>query len=140
MLWVKALHVVFVVSWYAGLLYLPRLFVYHADCDDKLGAERFVVMERKLFGIMTLAAALAWLLGAWLLVAYAWMAYAGQYWLVCKLALLVALTGFHVSCYRHMLKFRHGKNTHTGRYFRWYNEMPAILLILIVILVVVKPF
>ena len=139
MLWIKAFHVVFVVSWYAGLLYLPRLFVYHAMCDDAVGRERFKVMERKLFGIMTVGALGALGLGLWLMVAY-WPAWQGGGWLYAKLVLVAVLVGFHLYCYRLMIAFRQDRNRHGHAYFRWINEIPALVLVAVVVLVVVKPF
>jgi putative membrane protein len=88
MIWIKALHIIFLVTWFAGLFYLPRLFVYHADCKDETGHQRFLVMERKLFAIMTIGAMLTAVFGTWLLIAYAWDAYAQSGWLVTKLVLV----------------------------------------------------
>ena len=139
MLWVKALHIIFVVSWFAGLLYLPRLFVYHAQCTDELGHERFIVMERKLFAIMTIAAALAWVFGLWLLFGYALTAYGSTWWLWGKLASALGLTIYHFYCKHVLITFREGRNQHSHRYFRWMNEVPAFILAVVVILVVVKP-
>ena len=139
MLWVKAFHIMFVISWYAGLLYLPRLFVYHADCEDSVGDERFQVMERKLFAIMTLGAVGALIFGVWLLYGYAWAAYQSSVWLWVKLILITALFAFHIWCWRLMQQFRQRKNQHTHRFYRMINEIPALILIAVVIAVVVKP-
>jgi putative membrane protein len=138
MLWLKAFHVVFVVTWFAGLFYLPRLFVYHATATDAPGLERFVTMERRLFGIMTLGGALAALFGISMIVAAP--AYLAFGWLHVKLALVALLIGYHFWCYRLMIGLREGKNRHSERWFRLFNEAPALLLIAIVILAVVKPF
>ena len=138
MLWLKAFHVVFVVTWFAGLFYLPRLFVYHATATDALSLERFVVMERRLFGIMTLGGALAALFGVSMIVAAP--SYLAFGWLHVKLALVALLIGYHVWCYRLMLVLRTGKNRHSERWYRLFNEVPALLLIAIVVLAVVKPF
>jgi putative membrane protein len=138
MLWLKAFHVVFVVTWFAGLFYLPRLFVYHATATDAPGLERFVTMERRLFGIMTLGGTLAAAFGVSMLVAAP--GYLAFGWLHVKLALVAVLIGYHLWCYRLMITLRDGKNRHSERWFRLFNEAPALLLIAIVILAVVKPF
>ena len=140
MLWVKALHIIFMVTWFAGLFYLPRLFVYHAMCTDREGKERFKVMERKLFfGIMTPGGALTVLFGLWLLKAYAWEAYASQWWLHAKLALVVILIAYHVYCGKLVRDFRDDHNRHSHVFYRWLNELPVLILTAIVILVVVRP-
>jgi protoporphyrinogen IX oxidase len=138
MLWLKAFHVVFVVTWFAGLFYLPRLFVYHGTATDAPGLERFVTMERRLFGIMTLGGTLAAAFGVSMLVAAP--GYLAFGWLHVKLALVAVLIGYHLWCYRLMIALRDGKNRHSERWFRLFNEAPALLLIAIVILAVVKPF
>lgn len=136
-LWVKALHLVFVVSWFAGLLYLPRLFVYHAETRDSEGDARFRIMERRLFALMTLAAVLALLFGVTLLVLQpAWLA---ERWLHLKLALVGALVVYHLWCARLLSRFRDGRNSRSSRWYRFFNELPAVLLLLIVLLAVVKP-
>jgi protoporphyrinogen IX oxidase len=137
MLWLKALHVVFVVTWFAGLFYLPRLYVYHAVTTDAAGLARFVVMERRLFFIMSLGAVLAVLFGIAMLVAAP--GYLGLGWLRAKLLLVALLVGYHFWCYRLMLGLRAGVNPHSQRWYRWFNEVPGLLLIAIVILAVVKP-
>lgn len=139
MLWVKAFHIIFVVAWYAGLLYLPRLFVYHSMTEDAVGHERFCVMERKLFAIMTIGAIGAMVFGLWLLVGYAWEAYASMWWLHAKLTLVAGLIGFHAYCGKIMRTLKERTNPHGDTFFRWLNEIPAVGLIVIVILVVVKP-
>jgi len=137
MLWLKALHVVFVVTWFAGLFYLPRLYVYHAVTTDAPGLQRFVVMERRLFFIMSLGALLAMLLGiAMIIVAPGYLA---QGWLRAKLLLVALLVGYHFWCYRLMLSLRAGVNPHTQRWYRWFNELPGLFLLAIVVLAVVKP-
>jgi protoporphyrinogen IX oxidase len=138
MLWLKAFHVVFVVTWFAGLFYLPRLFVYHATATDAPGLERFVTMERRLFGIMTLGGTLAAAFGVSMLVAAP--GYLAFGWLHVKLALVAVLIGYHLWCYRLMIALRDGENRHSERWFRLFNEAPALLLIAIVVLAVVKPF
>jgi protoporphyrinogen IX oxidase len=137
MLWLKALHVVFVVTWFAGLFYLPRLFVYHATTHDAPGLARFVVMERRLYFIMSLGALLAVLLGLAMIVAAP--AYLAMGWLRVKLLLVAALVGYHGCCYRLMLALRAGRNRHSPRWYRLFNEVPGVLLLAIVILAVVKP-
>ncbi|HWP94535.1 MAG TPA: CopD family protein [Gammaproteobacteria bacterium] len=137
MLWVKSFHIIFVIAWFAGLFYLPRLFVYHADTQDTPGHERFCVMERRLFGLMTIAAVLALGFGLWLM----W----GWYlpppgWLHAKLTLVVALVGYHLWCYRLLTDFRRGTNRRPARWYRLFNELPSLLLVAIVLLAVLKPF
>jgi putative membrane protein len=139
MLWVKAFHLIFVVMWYAGLLYLPRLFVYHSMSDDVIGIERFKVMERKLFAITTVGGVGALAFGIWLLADYAWAAYSQSLWLHAKLVLVIALVAFHVLCGKLMLDFRGDRNRHGHRFYRILNEIPAVILIAVIILVVVKP-
>lgn len=140
MLWIKALHIIFLVTWFAGLFYLPRLFVYHADCTDDVGYARFLVMERKLFAIMTIGAVLTALFGIWMLIAYAWIAYQHTGWLMTKLVLVGLLIAYHASCGVVIRDFRNKRNRHTHVYYRWYNEFPALFLVAIVLLAVVKPF
>ena len=137
MLWLKALHVVFVVTWFAGLFYLPRLYVYHAVTTDTPGLDRFVVMERRLFFLMSLGALLTVLFGLAMILASP--AYLTQGWLRLKLLLVALLVGYHFWCYRLMLALRRGANPHSQRWYRWFNEVPSLLLIAIVILAVVKP-
>lgn len=140
MIWVKALHIVFMVTWFAGLFYLPRLFVYHAMCEDAPGRERFKIMERKLYyGIMTPGAVLTIAFGAWMLFAYAWEAYRAMLWLHIKLALALVLVAYHVYCGRLLLAFRRDANTHSHVFYRWLNELPVLALVVIVLLAVVKP-
>jgi protoporphyrinogen IX oxidase len=137
MLWVKALHVVFVVTWFAGLFYLPRLFVYHAATSDAPGLARFIVMERRLFFIMSVGALLAVLFGLAMIVAAP--GYLAQSWLRAKLLLVAALVGYHTWCYRLMLQLRASRQPHSQRWYRLFNEVPGLLLLAIVILAVVKP-
>ena len=138
MLWLKAFHVIFVVTWFAGLFYLPRLFVYHVTTTDSLSLERFVVMERRLFGIMTVGATLAAVFGMSMVMAAP--AYAQMGWFHVKMPLVAVLIGYHIWCYFLMVALRAGKNRRSERWFRLFNEAPALLLIAIVILAVVKPF
>ncbi len=137
MLIVKALHIIFVVTWFAGLFYLPRLFVYHASAEDTISKERFKVMERKLYyGIMTPGGVLSIALGLWLW--FGWGVTGG--WLHAKLALVVLLVVYHLWCGRLMVAFREERNTRGHVWYRWFNEIPTLLLFVIVMLVVVKPF
>jgi putative membrane protein len=137
MLWLKAFHVVFVVTWFAGLFYLPRLFIYHAAATDTAGIERFAVMERRLFAIMTIGAMPALAFGlAMILLA---PGYLDARWLQLKLLLVLALVGYHLWCYRLMVDLRQGRSRHSSRWYRWFNEVPGVLLIAIVVLAVVKP-
>ena len=137
MLWIKAFHIVFMVAWFAGLFYLPRLFVYHAQAEDAVSRERFKVMERKLFrGIMTPCMGITLLLGLWL-----WLGYGiSGHWLYAKLVLVVLLVGHH-HWLGHLVKvFARDANTRSHVYYRWINEIPLLYLVAIVVLVVVKPF
>jgi putative membrane protein len=138
MLWLKAFHIVFVVTWFAGLFYLPRLFVYHVEATDAPGIERFVAMERRLFTMMTIGATLSVALGVGMVASAPALLAAG--WLHAKLALVAGLLAYHVWCYRLMLGLRTGANRHSSRWYRLFNEVPTIFLIAIVVLVVVKPF
>lgn len=140
MLWVKGLHIIFMVTWFAGLFYLPRLFVYHADAKDGISHDRFLVMERKLFAIMTIGAVLTAVFGIWMLGDYAWTAYRSSGWLHVKLALVGALIAYHLYCLHIVREFRAGTARHSHVFYRWINEIPALLLIAIVLLAVVKPF
>jgi putative membrane protein len=138
MLWVKALHIVFMVTWFAGLFYLPRLFVYHAMADDRPSIERFKVMERKLYwGIMTPGAVLTIAFGVWL-----WLGWfrGASSWLHAKIALVALLVVYHLWCGRLVAAFAAGRNTKSPVWFRWFNEVPVLALFAIVLLVVLKPF
>jgi putative membrane protein len=138
MLLVKSLHIIFMVTWMAGLFYLPRLFVYHAQADDRISIDRFKIMERKVFwGIATPGGVLTLVFGLWLWLG--WFQGAGA-WLHAKLALVVVLLGYHVWCGRLMLDFRHERNTHSHVWYRWFNEFPVLILVAVVLLVVLKPF
>jgi len=142
MLWIKAWHIIFMVTWFAGLFYLPRLFVYHAMCkthvsEDASSIARFKIMERKLyFGIMTPGAILTIVFGIWL-----WLGYGiTGAWLHAKLALVGVLVVYHIYCGKLLLDFKHDRNRHSHIYFRWFNEMPVLILIAVILLVEVKPF
>ena len=138
MLWVKSLHIIAMVTWFAGLFYLPRLFVYHAMTTDAAGIERFKTMERKLyFGIMAPGAILTVIFGPWM-----WLGYGVTgAWLHAKIALVVVLIAHHAWLGKLMLDFRHDRNRHGHVFYRWINEIPALpVLIGVVLLVVLKPF
>lgn len=137
MLWIKALHISFMVTWFAGLFYLPRLFVYHAMAQDQAGVERFKIMERKLyFGIMTPGALLTIIFGLWL-----WLGYSiGGGWMHAKLFFVLILVAYHAYCGKLVNDFKHDRNRHGHVFYRWFNEFPVLILFAVVILVVVKPF
>ena len=137
MLWIKAIHIIFMVTWFAGLFYLPRLFVYHAMAEDTASRERFKVMERRLYyGIMAPGAVLTVVFGTWL-----WLGYGiTGGWLHAKLALVAVLIAYHLWCGRLMSDFKHDRNSRSHVWYRWFNEFPTVLLIAAVILTVVKPF
>ncbi|OGA53007.1 MAG: hypothetical protein A3G25_03365 [Betaproteobacteria bacterium RIFCSPLOWO2_12_FULL_63_13] len=138
MLWVKSFHIIFMVTWFAGLFYLPRLFVYHALCEDEAGKARFKVMERKLYyGIMAPGAVLTIVPGVWLWLG--WFRGSGS-WLHAKIALVALLAGYHLYCGKLLADFRVGRSTRSHVWYRWFNEVPVVILIGAVVLVVVKPF
>ena len=140
-MWLKALHLIFMVTWFAGLFYLPRLFVYHASSDDEISNERFKIMERKLFyGIMTPGAILTIIFGTVMLFDYAWASFGQQLWLHIKLALIVALVIYHLMCGKFVSDFKNDNNKHSHIYYRWFNEVPVLILVAIIILASVKPF
>lgn len=139
LLWLKAFHLIAVICWFAALFYLPRLFVYHSLSEDEISRERFKLMERKLYkGIANPAMMASILLGfatLWQVPGYMQMG-----WMHAKLTLVVLLVVYHILCKRHMIAFAEDRNTKTHTYFRWFNEVPVVLLIVIVVLVIVKPF
>ena len=145
MLWIKAFHIISVITYFAAVFYLPRLYVYHAMSnaehpDDEVSNERFKVMERKLYrGIMNPSLVVMVILGGYL--AYAnWAVYAAFYWLHVKLLIVAGLMVYHYLCYQHLVAFRENANMKGHVYFRWFNEVPVLALIAIIILVVVQPF
>jgi protoporphyrinogen IX oxidase len=138
LLWLKAFHVAAMVTWFAGLFYLPRLFVYHADAADRTSIDRFEVMERRLFAIMTIGAVATVIFGVSMIVAQP--AYLAMHWLHAKLGLVGLLILYHLYCYKLMRSFAVGRNQRSARWYRMFNELPSLLLIGIVILAVVKPF
>lgn len=139
-LWIKALHIVSIVCWFAGLFYLPRLFVYHAQSEDTVSQERFSVMERKLYrGIMGPAMIATLAFGIWLIALNPGLFSSGA-WIHAKLTLVVLLIGYHHMCGAQVKRFARGENTRSHVFYRWFNEVPVLVLLAIVILVVVKPF
>ena len=136
MLWLKTLHIVFLVSWYAGLFYLPRLFVHHAMTEDAATRERLSIMERKLFWFITPWALLTVVIG--LLLASLYFDW-GSFWLQAKTALVVVLLGYHIWCGKLMIAFRGPKNPRSHTWFRWFNEFPLLILFAVVYLVLFKP-
>lgn len=138
-LYVKAFHLIAMVAWYAGLFYLPRLFVYHVQAQDKTSLERFEIMERRLYrGIMTPAMVVTLILGFWML--YLHPFWLSQGWMHAKLGLIFLLVVYQHVCLFHMKQLARGTNRRSHLYFRWFNEVPLIPLIAIVLLAVIKPF
>ncbi|MBC7499427.1 MAG: CopD family protein [Herminiimonas sp.] len=140
MLWIKALHIVFVVSWFSGLFYLPRIFVNLALEKDVASTSRLLLMGRKLYRFMGLLALPALGLGIWLYLGYGIGRGPGNGWMHAKLALVVLAIGYHHACGSLLKKFENGRNVRSHTFYRWFNEVPVLLLLAIVILVIVKPF
>ena len=141
MLWLKAFHLIFMVTWFAGLFYLQRLFVYHAMSTDAISHERFKIMERKLYwGIMTPGMILTLIFGVWMLTSYAWSLYGASGWLHSKLAMILILVAYHIQCGRWLSAFKHNRNRRSHVYYRWMNEVPVLFLVGIILLAVIKPF
>ncbi|MDT6960558.1 MULTISPECIES: CopD family protein [unclassified Cupriavidus] len=140
MLWVKAFHILFVVSWFAGLFYLPRIFVNLAMETEPAAVQRLLLMARKLFRFMTMLAVPAVVFGLWLYLGYGIGRGTGQGWMHAKLALVLVLIGYHHGCGVLLRKFERGANARSHTFYRWFNELPVLVLLAIVILVVVKPF
>ncbi len=139
MLWVKAFHIIFMVTWFAGLFYLPRLFVYHADANDEASNARFKIMERKLYyGIATPGAIITIFLGFWLihLIGYDVLS---AFWLQAKLALVALLVVYHIYCGKLLIDFKNDRNQHSHVWYRWFNELPVVLLIAVIRLVELQP-
>jgi protoporphyrinogen IX oxidase len=137
MLWLKALHVIAVVTWFAGLFYLPRLYIYHADAKDVISTQRFEIMERRLFAIMTIGAAASVFFGAMMLIESP--IYLQMAWLKLKLLFVALVIGYHAYCYKLLHDFAAQRNKRSAKWLRAFNEVPSLLLIVIVILAVVKP-
>ena len=141
MLWVKAFHIIAVITWFAAIFYLPRLFVYHAAAEDTVSRERFKIMERKLYrGIMAPSMIVVLALGAWLISYSPRYYFIESHWMHAKLALVALLIVYHFYCGHLLTIFRDDKNQRSHVFYRWFNEIPVFMLIAIVILVVVKPF
>lgn len=138
-LWVKALHLIAMVTWFAGIFYLPRLFVYHAMAEDSISQERFKIMERKLYrGIMIPSMIAVLVFGIWMLVLRPdWLTMG---WLHAKLTLIVLLIGYHHYCGYLLKKFRDDQNTHSHKFYRIINELPVLILLVVIFLAVLKPF
>jgi protoporphyrinogen IX oxidase len=137
MLWLKAFHVIGVVTWFAGLFYLPRLFLYHAGATDSVGVARFEVMERRLFAITTIGATITILFGALMVIEAP--SYLAMSWLRAKLSLVLLLIAYHAYCFKLLRDFAQRRNSRSANWYRLFNEVPTVLLIAIVILAVVKP-
>ena len=136
MLWVKSFHIIFVTSWFAGLFYLPRLFVNHAMVEDQATSDRLKLMEHKLYRFMTPLGGLALAFGLWL-----WLGYGiSGGWLAAKLALVAGLVIYHLYCGKLLEDFKHDRNQHSHIWYRWFNEIPVLALFAIVLLVEIKPF
>lgn len=140
MLWVKALHIVFVASWFAGLFYLPRIFVNLAQDNDPAVTTRLLRMARKLYRFMSILALPALVLGLWLFLGYGIGKGPGNGWLHAKLGVVVLIIGYHHACGVLLRKFEAGRNVRSHVFYRWFNEVPVLLLLAAVILAVVKPF
>ena len=140
MLLIKALHIVFIASWFAGLFYLPRIFVNLAQEKEPMVEERLLLMARKLYRFMSILAVPALALGIWLWIGYGIGKGPGNGWMHAKLAVVVLLIGYHHACGSLLKKFEQSRNTRSHVWFRWFNEVPVILMLIAVILVVVKPF
>ena len=140
MLWIKSLHLLFVIAWFAGLFYLPRIFVNLALEENEVARARLLLMARKLYRFMTLLAIPALGFGLWLWGIYAKLGMISGGWMHAKLALVVLLIGYHHACGRLLRKFELGRNSRSHVWYRWFNEVPVLILIATVILVVVKPF
>ncbi len=139
MLWVKAFHIISIVCWFAGIFYLPRLFVYHAMAEDQATREHLKVMERKLYRFMSMFAVTSVVLGVWLL-SYNWEYYWQSVWFIIKLLLVLALIGYHVICGQYVKRLADDSDQRGHVFYRWFNELPVFVLFAVVILVVVKPF
>jgi len=140
MIWVKAFHIIFMVAWFAGLFYLPRLFVNHAMTEDEAIRERLALMEKKLYRFITPWMALTIVFGLWLMFDYAWAAYAHMWWLQIKLLLVAALVVYHLYCGSIIRDLQSNPTRRSHVWYRWFNELPVLVLFAAVILAVVKPF
>lgn len=139
MLWIKAFHIIAVICWFAGIFYLPRLFVYHAMAEDQTTRKHLKTMEQKLYKFMSMFALLTVIFGGWL-TSYNWAYYWNSKWFITKLILVLTLLIYHGICGHYVKQFQHDSNERSHIYYRWFNEAPVLILFTIVILVVVKPF
>jgi putative membrane protein len=139
MLYIKSLHIIAIIAWFAGLFYLPRLFVYHAECDDKISQDRFKIMERRLYKGIMIPAMVVSIISGVCLIHYNVDYYTGAAWMSLKLFLVVMVIVYHFTCGYFIRNFKRDTNSHTSKFYRFFNEIPTLLLIFIVILVVVKP-
>ncbi len=139
LLWLKALHLIFMVAWFAGLFYLPRLFVNHAMTEDANTSEHFKMMERKLYKFTTPWMVLTFVFGFWMLYEYAWAAWSHALWLQLKLVLLVLLAGYHFWCGKLVRVFANDENQHSHKWYRVFNEVPAVIMFIMIPLAVLKP-
>jgi putative membrane protein len=138
--WLKAIHIMAAITWFAAIFYLPRLFVYHAMAEDRISRERFQVMERKLYrGIMTPSMIVTLIFGLWMLAAN-WSVYGQMGWVHAKLVLVALLVVYHHLCLAYLKRFAREENRHDHRFYRIFNEIPVLLLVGIVILAVIRPF
>lgn len=140
MLWVKAFHIILIASWFAGLFYLPRIFVNLAMETDRAATTRLLLMARKLYRFMTILAVPALVLGLWLWLYYGIGRGPGNAWMHVKLAVVVLLIGYHHACGSMLKKFENGQNVRSHKWYRVFNEFPVIAMLIAVIMVVVKPF
>ncbi|GAA5784435.1 CopD family protein [Chitiniphilus shinanonensis] len=140
MLWAKSFHLIFVICWFAGLFYLPRLYVNHAQAEDAVTASRLLQMERKLLRFMTVLGVLALGFGVLTWSFYGFYAGRGWYWMHAKLALVAALVIYHGWCWKLYRDFARGERRHGHVWYRWFNEFPVLILFAVVILAIVKPF
>lgn len=139
-LWLKALHIFFMVAWMAGIFYLPRLFVYHAEATDQTVKDTFKVMERRLWFFVTPFALLTLVFGVWLIAVYGSGWFKASHWLHAKMTLLLAVYGYHFYLFKLVKQFANDANTHSPKFYRFLNEAPVLILLAIVVLAVVKPF
>ena len=139
-MWLKGFHLFFMTAWFAGLFYLPRIFVNHADISDKATSERFKLMEHKLYRFITPWMILTIVFGIWMLYEYAWAVWGHMLWLHIKLVLIVGLVGYHFWCGRIVQTFAGDRNRRSHVWYRWFNEIPVLFLLAIIYLASVKPF
>ncbi len=137
--YLKAFHVIAMVTWFAGLFYLPRLFVYHATCDDQPGNQRFKIMEHKLYYYITTPGGIITTILGFALLYVKFDQYSHQVWIYAKLALVAGLWVFHFYCGHYLQQFKCDANTHSERFYRVFNEIPTVILISVILLSFVKP-